>query len=313
MKVLVLHGPNLNLLGERPGDAPTPNLSGLNRELERKAATLEMTLKILQSNHEGALVDALHAQRKWMDAVVINPSALAATSYALRDALAAVQKPAIEVHLEDLKRLEPSRRKSVLKEVCMAQITGKGVQSYLLALERLAKGVKASKPTKARGSKARATTRAAAPNVTTSSTTSAERRSAPRVEPAPAPRVQKTLGRRPVSAPPEPRAPAAKTLGKPAPIPVPAPISRVTGSQLGFITRALVQQKLADRLSGKLSPAALATWARAQWQEVQRGAPAESGQRELLEDLLQNILLFSLPPNQLSDDQLIELMTRLDG
>ncbi|MHB8878447.1 MAG: type II 3-dehydroquinate dehydratase, partial [Myxococcaceae bacterium] len=79
------------------------------------------------------------------------------------------------------------------------------------------------------------------------------------------------------------------------------------------LNRALVRQKIADRLSGKLTPAGLATWARGQWFEVQRGAPAESGHRELLGDSLQSLVLSAMPASRLSDEQLIELMTQLDG
>jgi 3-dehydroquinate dehydratase-2 len=96
-----------------------------------------------------------------------------------------------------------------------------------------------------------------------------------------------------------------KTLGR-----VP-PSLQIAGAEL--LTRALVRQKIAERLSGKLSPAGLATWARRQWLEVQRGAPAESGQRELLEDCLQSLVLSTLPASKLSDDQLIDLMAQLEG
>jgi 3-dehydroquinate dehydratase-2 len=101
-----------------------------------------------------------------------------------------------------------------------------------------------------------------------------------------------------------------KTLGKTAIVSIPS-MGRVT--QVGFLTRAILRQKIAERLAGRLTPADLATWARRQWQEVQSGAPAESGQRELLEELLQSLLLSITPPHQLSDDQLIDFMTRLDG
>src|SRR5690348_6175665 len=130
MNVLVLHGPNLNLLGERPGDPPGQGLADLDRAIRRRAAELGATVRTLQSNHEGALVDALHEERHWMDGVIINPAALGATSYSLRDALAAVSKPAFEVHLMDTRHGESWRRKSVLKDVCVGRIVGKGVQSY---------------------------------------------------------------------------------------------------------------------------------------------------------------------------------------
>src|SRR5262249_35053863 len=126
-----------NLLGERPGDDPELTLTGLNRLLEVQAITLKVELKVLQTNHEGELIDALHRERRWADAVIINPGALAHTSYALRDAIAAVERPTFEVHLSDMKRREIWRRKSVLKEVCAGQVTGKGPGSYLIAMEKL--------------------------------------------------------------------------------------------------------------------------------------------------------------------------------
>jgi 3-dehydroquinate dehydratase-2 len=283
MNVLVLHGPNLNLLGERPGDPPGQTLAEVDRQIRQRAAELGVTVKITQSNHEGLLIDALHAERHWMEGVIINPSSLGPTSIALRDAISAVQKPAFEVHLTDIRKGETWRRKSMLKDVCEGQLMGKGVQSYLKALERLVAEVKGKGGKRPLG------------------------KGVPRAAAEPAKPVVKTLGRRPAVAGAAPE-PAAKTLGR-----VPPPQTPHRASQLGFLTRALVRQKIADRLAGKLSAADLATWARGQWQEVQRGAPAESGQRELLEELLQSLLLSALPPSQLSDDQLVELMTRLDG
>src|SRR5215472_7799889 len=138
MKILVLHGPNLNLLGHGAMDNPDWSLEAVNHAIEEQAASLGLQVKILQSNHEGVLIDALHAERLWADAVVMNPAALAHTSYALRDAIAAVAKPAIEVHMTDIRRREPWRRRSVLKDVCAARVIGKGIDSYLIALRSLA-------------------------------------------------------------------------------------------------------------------------------------------------------------------------------
>jgi 3-dehydroquinate dehydratase-2 len=137
--ILVLHGPNLNLLGERePAIYGAMTLEQLNRSLRRKAKGLSLTLKIFQSNHEGALIDLLHRHRKWADACVFNPGAYTHYSYALRDAVAASQIPTIEVHLSDIKKREAFRRVSVIEPVCVAQVTGKGAGSYFEALERLA-------------------------------------------------------------------------------------------------------------------------------------------------------------------------------
>lgn len=137
-RILVLHGPNLNLLGERePEIYGRLDLDGVNRRLLEKAESLGQVLRIHQSNHEGVLIDHIHEARRWMDGLVINPAAYTHTSYALRDAIAAVGVPAIEVHLSDITKREPWRKISCIAEVCVAQISGKGVDSYLEALERL--------------------------------------------------------------------------------------------------------------------------------------------------------------------------------
>jgi len=139
MRVLVLHGPNLNLLGERePSIYGTINLEQLDEMVRRHGEALGLEVRSFQSNHEGALIDELHANRKWMQALVINAGAYTHTSYAIRDAIAAVGMPAYEVHLSDLSAREPWRQVSVIEEVCVAKIMGKGVGSYLEALERIA-------------------------------------------------------------------------------------------------------------------------------------------------------------------------------
>lgn len=139
MNVLVLHGPNLNLLGERePELYGRITLAELDRRLIEEGARLGLTVRCFQSNHEGALIDAIHEARRWMQALVINAGAYTHTSYALRDAIAAVRIPAFEVHLTDVEKREPWRRHSVLAEVCEARFMGKGVDSYLEALARIA-------------------------------------------------------------------------------------------------------------------------------------------------------------------------------
>jgi 3-dehydroquinate dehydratase-2 len=141
MNVLVLHGPNLNLLGERePEVYGKTTVAELNAQLEQEAATLGLALKIFQSNHEGALIDKIHEERTWMKALVINPGAFTHYSYALRDAISSVGARAYEVHLSDIHAREEFRRISVIKDVCVAQITGRGVGSYLEALQLIAKG-----------------------------------------------------------------------------------------------------------------------------------------------------------------------------
>jgi 3-dehydroquinate dehydratase-2 len=138
VKILVVHGPNLNLLGERePAIYGTLTLAELDERVRAHAARLGAEVRTFQSNHEGALIDRIHAERRWMDGLVINAGALTHTSYALRDAIAAVGVRAIEVHLSDIHAREPWRQESRIADVCEAQIVGKGVGSYLEAVDRL--------------------------------------------------------------------------------------------------------------------------------------------------------------------------------
>ena len=140
MNILVLHGPNLNLLGEREKEIyGTMTLAQLNTLIRAEAARLKATVKIFQKNGEGELLDLLHKHRKWADGIVINPGAYTHYSYALRDGIASVQKPVVEVHLSDIRKREPWRRKSVTKPACAAQITGQGAPGYLAALRTLKK------------------------------------------------------------------------------------------------------------------------------------------------------------------------------
>jgi 3-dehydroquinate dehydratase-2 len=140
MKILVINGPNLNLLGERePEIYGRKTLRDLKREVRAHARKLHQKVRFFQSNHEGAIVDELHRRRKWADAIVINPAAFTHYSYAIRDALLAVALPAAEVHLSDVDNREGDFRKiSVVRDVCAHRFTGNGIGSYLQALDAFA-------------------------------------------------------------------------------------------------------------------------------------------------------------------------------
>ncbi len=138
MNVLLLNGPNLNLLGERePEIYGTTTLAQLESLVAERARELGAAVRTFQSNHEGALVDRLHEARKWAGGVIFNPGAFTHYSYSLRDAIAATKLRVVEVHLSDLSKREPWRRVSVIADVAVHRVMGKGVAGYVEALEWL--------------------------------------------------------------------------------------------------------------------------------------------------------------------------------
>ncbi len=134
-KILVLHGPNINLTGIREPDTyGRVTLEDINREICAYANSLELDCDIFQSNHEGALIDKIHEALDGYDGIVINAGAYTHYSYAIRDAISSVKKPCVEVHMSNIHAREAFRHESVLALVCVGQICGFGKQSYLLGV-----------------------------------------------------------------------------------------------------------------------------------------------------------------------------------
>jgi 3-dehydroquinate dehydratase-2 len=138
MKILILHGPNLNLLGTRePEVYGSTTLNDINEKIITLGKELGAEIKCLQSNHEGALIDALHDARTWANGVVFNPGGYTHTSVALRDAISAIVIPVIEVHLSNVYAREEFRHTSLVSAVCKGKVSGFGWRSYELGLRGL--------------------------------------------------------------------------------------------------------------------------------------------------------------------------------
>ena len=138
LSVLVLHGPNLNLLGLRePEIYGAVTLAQIDLQLVELGSSLKVEVKSLQSNHEGVLVDAIHAAREQHQGIMINAGAYTHTSVAIRDAISAVQIPTVEVHLSNIYKREEFRHHSYLAPIVVGQISGFGAQSYYLGLQAL--------------------------------------------------------------------------------------------------------------------------------------------------------------------------------
>ena len=145
LNVLVLHGPNLNLLGTREPDIyGTETLADIDSLLTTLAKELKIMVRIKQSNSEEMLIEALHSAREWANGVLFNPGAFTHTSVALRDAISAINIPVVEVHLSNIHACESFRRESLLAPVCIGSISGFGSQSYLLGLHALTTNIQSS-------------------------------------------------------------------------------------------------------------------------------------------------------------------------
>ncbi len=142
MNILVINGPNLNLLGSRETDIyGNETLDEIMSWLADQPEAQGHSLKYFQSNHEGTIIDCIHEARHEVDGILINPGAYTHYSYAIRDALVAVELPSVEVHLSDITARESFRRTSVIKDICITQVTGLGKESYQLGLKYLLKAI----------------------------------------------------------------------------------------------------------------------------------------------------------------------------
>ena len=139
-KILIINGPNLNLLGTRePEIYGKTTLKDIENELKNKAKILNVEVECFQSNHEGEIVDKIHSAKNNFDAIIINPAAYTHTSVAIRDAFASVDIPTIEVHISNVYSREEFRHSSLIAPVVVGQIAGLGINGYLLALEYFSK------------------------------------------------------------------------------------------------------------------------------------------------------------------------------
>ena len=138
MNILVVNGPNLNLLGERePELYGTETLDTLMMWLANCSECIEHDFKFYQSNHEGEIIDFIHDERHWAQGIIINPGAFTHYSYAIMDAIKSVNIPTVEVHITDLEKRDDFRKKSVIAPVCIKQISGLGKHSYLEGVKKL--------------------------------------------------------------------------------------------------------------------------------------------------------------------------------
>lgn len=145
-RILIIHGPNLNWLGKRETDIyGTLTLEEINQRIKALASREATEVRFFQSNHEGAIIDAIQDAASWAEAIVINPGGLTHTSVALRDALSGIGLPIVEVHLSNIHKREEFRRRSLIAEVAIGQISGFGAESYLLGLRAAIAHIEAKK------------------------------------------------------------------------------------------------------------------------------------------------------------------------
>ena len=138
MNILIINGPNLNMLGIRnPSIYGAESLEELNEWIRKTTEQKKHDLRFFQTNHEGEIIDILQSEIKWYDGVIINPGALTHYSLSIRDTIECISKPVIEVHISNILDREPFRRVSVISEVCKETIVGKGKMGYIEAIQKL--------------------------------------------------------------------------------------------------------------------------------------------------------------------------------
>ncbi len=144
MKILIINGPNINFLGIREKAVyGTKNYDDLLKMIEEKAKAVNAKVEVFQSNHEGAIIDRIQdAYYDGTEGIIINPGAYTHYSYAIRDALASIELPKIELHISDIQTREEFRKISVTAEVCDEQIKGLGLEGYLVAIDHMLAGIK---------------------------------------------------------------------------------------------------------------------------------------------------------------------------
>jgi 3-dehydroquinate dehydratase-2 len=285
--VLVLHGPNLSLLAAEEIDP----------RLEARADELGLELISAQANGEEGLLDALHDHAEDVDAVLVNPGAIAPSAWALAEGLQQLGLPAVEVLL---KPPAPERGPSSLTGVVKQQVHGLGVDGYVKALEQLVP--EGSQP--ARDEDAEDDDELPVPT-TRKGIGRAPKRSAAVVEPV---RAGKSIGRKPAAPTesPEPEVAArGKTIGRGA---LKEKVA-VVKDEGGVLTRAQVRARIALRLKGEVTPDQLAQWAREKWSALQRGAEAEAGRK----DTIETVLLTLMAGAKASDAMLVAQMAKLDS
>lgn len=290
-RLLVLHGPNMNLLGQADIDA----------QLESRAGRLGVELDIVQSHHEGGLLEALHDAAGEVDAVLVNPGALAPQAFSLAEALRLVGLPSAEVLLSSLPE---TRGASALTGAVKVQLHGKGAQGYLEALEQLAGGAGPARATSAEEEAGEEEDEAGRETTSRAGKSIGRRSAAPAAASAPG-RGGKTIGRKPAVATEAAAVagPVGKSIGR-----APAEKRAAEPAVTGLLTRAKVKEQITLRLKGQLAPDVLAAWAREQWSALHRDAPCEAGAKETLD----TVLLTLMAGAKAGDHVLLAQIAKLD-